>query len=115
MVSPPERPTEAPAKEPEPEPPSWVAEKEPEPEPEKAAEPERKPEPPTEPKPPSGTLNLNSASFEELRGLGMSITQAQRVITYREKLGGFRSVDDLDQVPGLPKKFRVDLKSRATV
>ena len=35
----------------------------------------------------------------------MSVTQATRVIAYRERQEGFDSVDDLDTVPGLPKKL----------
>jgi competence ComEA-like helix-hairpin-helix protein len=85
------------------------------------APPEREPEPSGEEreKPQestaSGVINLNSADYEELREFGMSVTQAKRIVTYREKLGGFRSVDDLDQVPGLPKEFRADLKRRSSL
>lgn len=60
-------------------------------------------------------LNLQSASFEDLRRLGMSATQALRVLNHREKLGGFDSLDDLDQVPGFPKAFRDKLKERLWV
>ena len=57
-------------------------------------------------------VNLNDATFEQLRGMGMSVTQATRVIAYRERQGGFDSIDDIDQVPGFPKAFLADLKSQ---
>src|SRR4051794_23969069 len=50
-----------------------------------------------------GRLDLNLASFEQLRGLGLSLTQAARVIGQREQHGGFRSVDDVDGINGIPK------------
>jgi helix-hairpin-helix protein len=59
-----------------------------------------------------GRLKLTTATFDELRGVGMSVTQATRVLKFREKSGGFSSVDDLDQVPGFPKKFRTELKAK---
>ena len=52
-----------------------------------------------------GPLDVNKASFEQFRELGMSVTQATRVIAYRERQNGFQSVDDLDAVPGLSKKL----------
>ena len=45
-------------------------------------------------------VDLNSATFEDLRELGFSVTQATRVITHRERQNGFKSVDDLADVPG---------------
>jgi len=58
--------------------------------------------------------NLNAASFEQFRELGMSITQAQRVIAYRDRHDGFDSVDDLDVVPGFPRAFLAELKAKLT-
>jgi competence ComEA-like helix-hairpin-helix protein len=60
-------------------------------------------------------VSLTSGTFEEYRGLGMSITQAKRVIAYRERDGGYSSVDDLDRVPGFSKQFLEELKERLTV
>jgi DNA uptake protein ComE-like DNA-binding protein len=57
-----------------------------------------------------GRVSLNSGSFEDYRGLGMSVTQAKRVISYREELNGYSSVDDLDRVPGFPVAFLAELK-----
>jgi competence ComEA-like helix-hairpin-helix protein len=61
---------------------------------------------------PGDRLDLNSASLEELRDVGMSVTQANRVLAYRERLGGYESVDDLDAVPGLPRPFLSGLKAK---
>ncbi len=54
---------------------------------------------------PEGTLSLSDASFDELRDLGLSVTQAKRVIRYREENDGIRDVNELDRVPGFPKAF----------
>jgi competence protein ComEA len=68
------------------------------------------------PAPGSGApINLNSVTFEQLRGENLSVTQATRLLAHRERLGGFGSVDDLDQVAGFPQDVLADLKSRSTV
>ncbi len=52
-------------------------------------------------------VNLNTSSRRELEGLpGIGPTLAERIIAYREKKGGFRSVEELKQVSGIgDKKF----------
>jgi hypothetical protein len=60
-------------------------------------------------------INLNSVTFEQLRGQNLSVTQATRLLAHRERLGGFSSIDDLDQVAGFPDDVLADLKSRATI
>lgn len=67
------------------------------------------------PAPPGTVVDLNSGSSEEFRSLGMSMTQARRVIEFREENGGFRSVDDLDRVIGFPRDFLARTKARLTV
>jgi DNA uptake protein ComE-like DNA-binding protein len=62
-----------------------------------------------------GLPDLNEASFEELRNLGLSVTQSARVIAYRDVRGGYQSLDELDEIPGLPKETRVDLRKKLTV
>jgi len=57
-------------------------------------------------------LSLSTASFEELRAVGLSVTQTQRVIEYREKNDRFNSLDELDSVPGFERSLLVELKSR---
>ena len=44
-------------------------------------------------------IDLNKASFEQLRDLGFSVTQSTQLLTYRERQGGFGLVDDLAGVP----------------
>lgn len=55
---------------------------------------------------------MNEASFEELRGLGLSITQARRFLAVREERDGFESVDELDAVPGLPRDLTERLREQ---
>jgi DNA uptake protein ComE-like DNA-binding protein len=64
---------------------------------------------------PDGRLDLNAASFEQLRALGLSITQAGRVIGQREQHGGFQSVADVDAVVGIPKGVKEALKQHGSV
>lgn len=93
--------------------------------------PQAEPAPPAAPAPPtksplfgsglpggtgsSGSLNLNSATFEELREADLSVTQATRILAYRERFGGYRSVEDLEKVPGFPAELIESLRGRITV
>ena len=70
---------------------------------------------PAAPVPAGGQVSLNTATYEELRGLGLSVTQTGRLLAHRERGGGFGSVDELDQIPGFPRSFLTELKSRVTV
>jgi DNA uptake protein ComE-like DNA-binding protein len=65
--------------------------------------------------PVTGTVAVNSASFEEFRGLGFSVTQTSRVLAQRERTGGFKSLDELHEIPGLPRSFLDQLKGRLTL
>jgi hypothetical protein len=58
-----------------------------------------------------GPVSLRSATFEDLRGLGMSVTQARRVLHYRDERG-LDSVAGLEEVPGLPRDFRAELAQK---
>jgi DNA uptake protein ComE-like DNA-binding protein len=60
----------------------------------------------------NGQLDLNAATFEELRDLGLSVTQSARVIAYRDVRGGYDSLDELDEVPGLSEQTRGDLRAQ---
>jgi DNA uptake protein ComE-like DNA-binding protein len=62
---------------------------------------------------PASPLDINKASFEQLREVGLSVTQATRVIAYRERRW-FKSIDDLESVPGFPKRFLADVRDRLT-
>ena len=106
-----------PAPEPEPE---AKAEPEPAPQPEPEPAPSAEPEPesaapPAASAPSGGGISLNSASYDQLRELGLSVTQTGRVLSHRERTGGFKSLDELDQIPGFPRSFLDDLKTRISL
>ena len=65
--------------------------------------------------PSAAVININEASYGDLRNLNLSVTQAGRVLAHRERLGGFKSLDDLDEIPGFPRYFLVDLKAKFTL
>jgi competence protein ComEA len=56
---------------------------------------------------PSVPISLGSATLEQLETLdGVGPATAQKIVGYRTEHGGFRSVDDLANVPGIgPKKL----------
>ena len=62
-----------------------------------------------------GPADLNTASFDELREAGLSVTQTGRVLAHRERSGGFSSVDELNDIPGFPRAFFEQVKQRLTV
>ena len=59
-------------------------------------------------------IDLNRATFVELREQGLSVSQATRVLAYRERLNGYRSPDDLAQVPGISAEDMERLRGRFT-
>lgn len=59
----------------------------------------------------SGPLDMNTATVEQLAALrGVGQTLAQAIIDYREENGFFRSVDDLDKVPGIGPSLLADIR-----
>jgi competence protein ComEA len=56
---------------------------------------------------PGTPISLNAATAEQLDTLdGVGPATAQKILDYRREHGGFRSVEDLGQVPGIgPKKL----------
>jgi len=59
-------------------------------------------------------VNLNTATQAELEGLKeIGPTKAKAIVDYRQKNGGFKSVDELEQVKGIGpatlKKIRNDV------
>ncbi len=59
------------------------------------------------------SLNLNTATVEQLDQLdGVGPATAQKIIAYRQQHGGFRSVSELDRVPGIGPKRLAALKDR---
>ena len=50
----------------------------------------------------SGALNINTANAAQLDALpGIGPVMAQRIITYRQKNGNFKTIEELRKVPGM--------------
>jgi competence protein ComEA len=66
--------------------------------------------------PPPGPLNLNTATLAQLDALpGVGPVLAQRIIDYRTRTGGFRSVAELRRVEGFGDAKFADVKDLVTV
>jgi comEA protein len=64
----------------------------------------------------SAPVNINTASGPELETLdGIGPVLAARIIAYREQHGPFRSVNDLDDVPGIGPKRLEAVRARCVV
>jgi hypothetical protein len=68
-------------------------------------------EPTAEEADPVEPVSLSSVSFEELRVLGLSVTQARRILKLRNR-GVLESTARLDLVPGIPRSQVAALKLR---
>lgn len=65
--------------------------------------------------PPGAKVSLGSATPEQLDGIdGIGPTLAQRIVEYRQKNGGFSSVDELRQVDGIGEKRFESLREAVT-
>lgn len=61
-------------------------------------------------------ININTASESELAQLdGIGAKKAQDIILYREMMGGFTHIDDLDNVKGIGKATVDKNRHRLTV
>src|SRR3954452_14784831 len=64
----------------------------------------------------SGPVDLNSATVDQLDALpGVGPVLAQRIVDWRQANGGFRTIDDLQQVPGIGARKFSDLKALVVV
>lgn len=63
-----------------------------------------------------GRVNLNTATLESLMTLpGIGESKAQAILSYREEAGGFSSVEDIMQVPGIKEGTFAKFRDRLTV
>ena len=61
-------------------------------------------------------VNINTATKEELTSLqGIGERRAQDIIDYRTKNGPFKTVDDLEKVPGIGPGIMKQIRSQVTV
>ena len=61
-------------------------------------------------------VELNTADtikLMELRGIGMGY--ARRIVSYREILGGFHSIDQLEEIYGLPRSLKESLRESLVI
>ena len=64
----------------------------------------------------AAAVNINTASKEELTSLkGVGDKRAQEIINYRKKNGDFKSVDDLEKVPGIGPGIMKQIRSQVSV
>src|SRR5688500_14271967 len=61
-------------------------------------------------------VNINTATKEELTSIkGICERRAQEIIDYRKKNGNFKSVDELEKVPGIGPGLMKQIRSNVTV
>jgi competence protein ComEA len=61
-------------------------------------------------------VNINTATKEELTSLkGIGEKRAQEIINYRTKNGPFKSIDELEKVPGIGPGIMKQIRSEVTV
>lgn len=78
--------------------------------------PERPPAPEPDSEQGAGTkLDVNRVSFEQLRELGLTVTQAARLLASRDARGRFRSLDELNELWGFSRDLIENLMRRFSV
>jgi DNA uptake protein ComE-like DNA-binding protein len=72
-------------------------------------------QPEPQPDAPAGTGALdalNNATYDQLRALGMSVTQTGRLLAHRERVGSFSSIDELNEIPGFSQELVADVRHK---
>ncbi len=65
---------------------------------------------------PAALVNLNTASLEELDVLdGVGPSTAQKIVDYRTEHGGFKTIDEIKEVPGIGDAKFAAMKDSITV
>ena len=65
---------------------------------------------------PAAPININTASLEELDALdGVGPSTAQKIIDYRTANGGFKTIDEIKEVPGIGDAKFAAMKDSITV
>ena len=65
---------------------------------------------------PGALVNINTASAEELDALdGVGPATAQKIIDYRTEHGGFKTIDEIKEVPGIGDAKFAAMKDQITV
>ena len=65
---------------------------------------------------PGALININTASLEELDALdGVGPSTAQKIIDYRTENGGFKTIDEIKEVPGIGDAKFAAMKDQITV
>lgn len=63
-----------------------------------------------------GIININTASLEELQKInGVGEIKAKSIINYREKNGGFKSIDEMKNIEGIGDKTFEKMKDQITI
>lgn len=63
-----------------------------------------------------GIININSASLSDLQKInGIGEVKAQSIIDYREKSGGFKSIEDIKNVEGIGDKTFEKIKDKISI
>jgi competence protein ComEA len=65
---------------------------------------------------PAALVNINTASLEELDSLtGVGPATAQKIVDYRTQHGGFKTIDEIKEVPGIGDAKFAAMKDSITV
>jgi competence protein ComEA len=61
-------------------------------------------------------LNINTATLEQLDTLsGVGPATAQKILEYRQEKGGFGSIEELGEIPGIGEKRMASLREEVTL